>query len=109
MTEEIFKATGIQFRQGRFLDPPAETYGVYFDNQETDGADPVGVPAPYIVHHDVMAELYEPTHDPDAEAAMEAELNARGLQWTKQDRYWLQNVQRYQVVYEFNYTEKRRT
>jgi hypothetical protein len=69
----------------------------------------VGVPAPYIVTHDVMVELYEPVTDPDSEARLEAQLNARGLQWTKQDRYWLQNVQRYQVIYEFNYNEKRRT
>ena len=27
-------------------------------------------------------------------------------QWDKQDRYWLQDEQRYQVVYEFEFTEK---
>jgi hypothetical protein len=40
------------------------------------------------------------------EAAIEAELDARGLPWTKEDRYWLQDVRRYQVLYEFTYTNK---
>lgn len=113
MTETILKAAGIPCRQGRFLHPPAETYAVYFDDLEVDGPDPVAPLAsagiPRIVHHGVMVELYEPRPDAAAEAAFEAELNSRGILWTKEDRYWLQNVQRHQVVYEFNYTEKRRT
>ena len=109
MTEKILTASGIPFRESRYPQPPPGTYAVYFDNQTTDGPDPVGVPTPYIVTHDVMVELYEPTLDPDAEAKLEAQLKARGIQWTKQAAYWLKNVQRYQVIYEFNYTEKRRT
>ena len=109
MTETILTASGIPFRQGRYINPPPETYAVYFDHLTKDGPDPVGIPAPHIVTHDVMVELYEPIPAPDAEERLEAQLNARGLQWTKQDRYWLQNVQRYQVIYEFNYNEKRRT
>lgn len=105
MIDTILTASGIPYRQGRFLNPPAETYGIYFDNLTVDGPDPLpGVPQ--TVRHDVMVELYEPQPDPDAEAALEAEFRARGLPWTKEDRYWLQNVQRYQVVYEFNYNEK---
>jgi tetratricopeptide (TPR) repeat protein len=42
----------------------------------------------------------------DAETAIEAELDARGIPWSKQDRYWLQDVQRYQVIYTFSYTSK---
>lgn len=105
MTHDILTASGIPYRQGRFLHPPAETYGIIFDNLDASGPDPLpGVPQ--IVRHDVMVELYEPKPDPDAEAALEAELRARGLHWTKEDRYWLQDAQRYQVVYEFNYIEK---
>lgn len=106
MIETILTASGLPHRQGRFLYPPAKTYAVYFDDKETDGPDPVGAPAPYIVRHDCMVELYEPEPDPAAEATLEAALNAQGLSWTKQDRYWLQNVQRYQVIYEFNFSEK---
>lgn len=108
MVNEIFAASGIPYRQGRFYNPPATTYGVYFDDLTVDGPDPIPG-APQTVRHDVMVELYEPKADPAAETALEAQLKARGLHWTKEDRYWLQNVQRYQVIYEFNYTEKVRT
>lgn len=109
MTDAILTASGIPHRRARYPHPPAETYAVYFDDQTTDGPDPVGAGMPQIVNHAVMVELYEPTLDPDAEAQLEAQLNARGIPWTKQAAYWLQNVQRYQVIYEFEYTEKRRT
>lgn len=109
MIDTILTASGLPNRQGRFPNPPAKTYAVYFDDKETSGPDPVGVVAPYVVRHDCIVELYEPKPDPDAEAALEAALYAQGLSWTKQDRYWLQNVQRYQVIYEFNFTEKVRT
>ena len=109
MIETILTASGIPYKRARYLHPPAETYAVYFDELTTDGPDPVGAGMPQIVNHDVMVELYEPTLDPDAEAKLEAQLNARGIQWTKQAAYWLQNVQRYQVIYEFNFKDKRRT
>lgn len=38
MIEEILTASGIPFRQGRYLNPPSTTYAVYFDDQEVDGA-----------------------------------------------------------------------
>ena len=109
MTETILTASGIPFKRARFPHPPAETYGVYFDELTTDGPDLMDAGSPQIVNHSVMVELYEPTLDQDAETRLEAQLNANSIQWTKQAAYWLQNVQRYQVVYEFEYTEKRRS
>lgn len=107
MVKEILTAAGVPSRQGRFPDPPATTYAVYFDDVAADGADRVPAAGlPYIYHHDVTVEVYEPKPDDDTEAAIEAALIAQGLPWTKQDRYWLQNVQRYQVIYEFAYTAK---
>ena len=108
MINAILTASGIPYRQGRFLSPPAETYAVYFDSHEVSGADPIPG-APKIIRHDCTVELYEPKADTEAEAAFEAALDAQGLNWTKQDRYWLSNAQRYQVIYEFTYNEKRRT
>ena len=102
MINAILTASGIPYRQGRFINPPTGTYAVYFDNLTADGPDPVAAGAP-------MVELYEPRPDPEAEAAMEAAINAHGYAWTKQDRYWLRDAQRYQVVYELTYFEKRRT
>ena len=105
MIKTILKATGVPFWQGRSPSPPAETYAIYFDDVTADGPDGYN----RIFTHDVMVELYEPTHDDASESAVEAELNARGIPWTKQARYWLDSVRRYQVVYEFAYIEKRRT
>lgn len=112
MIKDILTASGVEYAQGRFMRAPAGTYAVYFDDVEVDGADPVKTAAsvlPGIYTHDVTIELYEPTPDDVSETAIEAELNARGLPWTKQDRYWLQDLQRYQVIYEFTYYTKRRT
>jgi hypothetical protein len=103
--ERILKASGIPYRESRYPNPPKETYAVFFDDLDANGPDPFpGVPK--VVTHNVTVELYEPKQDHDAEAAIEAQLDAEGLHWTKQSRYWLQNVQRYQVIYEFTYTLK---
>lgn len=105
MINTILKASGVPYRESRYPHPPAKTYAVYFDDQDAHGPDPFpGVPK--VVTHNVTVELYEPEQDPAAEAAIEAQLNAAGLDWTKQARYWLQNAQRYQVIYEFTYITK---
>ena len=104
MVEKILNAAGLPYRQARYADPPSSTYAIYFDEVTADGPDCINC----IFTHDVMVELYEPRQDDDAEAAIEAALNAQGLPWTKQARYWLDSVRRYQVVYEFTYYEKRR-
>lgn len=104
MIENILTAAGVQFKRTRFPQPPEGTYAVYMDDVETDGPDGINA----ILRHNVTVELYEPKPDDAAEAAVEDQLDAAGLQWTKQDRYWLQEEQRYQVIYEFTYIEKRR-
>lgn len=110
MIKDILTAAGIDYRRGRFPRPPAGTYAVITDDIEVDAPDRVSLTTPEglprVYSHAVTVELYEPRPDDAAEAAIEAELNARGLPWTKQDRYWLQDVQRYQVIYEFAYTSK---
>lgn len=107
MIDDILTASGISYRPSRYLNPPAETYAIYFDEQDTDGAD-FAAEAPVIASHTVTVELYEPKQDPAAEAAIEAAIRAKNLLWTKEARYWLQSVQRYQVIYTFNFIEKRR-
>lgn len=104
MIKNILTAAGIEFRQTRFPSPPAGTYAVYMDDVSTDGPDYIN----RIYTHDYTIEVYEPTPDDAAEQAIEAALDAAGLRWTKQSRYWLQSEQRYQVIYEFTYREKRR-
>lgn len=104
MINKILEAAGVNYKRTRFPRPPAGTYAVYMDDQSTDGPDGINT----VITHEYTIEVYEPTQDDATEDAIEAALNAEGLRWTKQDRYWLQDVQRYQVVYEFTYIEKRR-
>lgn len=103
MVKEILTAAGVEHRRGRFVKPPAGTYAVWMDDITTDGPD--GMP-PRIFFHDVTVELYEGKPDDVAEAAVEAAIAAAGLRWTKQDRYWIQSEQLYQVIYEFSYIVK---
>ena len=100
--ETILNAAGVPFRKTRFIKPPAETYAIYMDDIETDGPDGMN----RIFTHDITVELYGTAPDDAVEAAIEAAINAEGLRWTKQDRYWLREEQRYQVVYEFTFIEK---
>ena len=104
MVVDILTAAGVRFRATRFPQPPQDTYAVYMDDVSTDGPDGINS----VLTHDYTVEVYEPTPDEAAEAAIEAAIDAAGLRWTKQSRYWLQDEQRYQVIYEFSYIEKRR-
>lgn len=104
MIDTIMTASGVKYRRARFLQPPAGTYAVYMDDVTTDGPDG----QPRVLTHSITLEVYEPKPDDAAEATIEGAITAAGLQWTKQDRYWLQEEQRYQVIYEFEYIEKRR-
>ena len=103
MIDKILTAAGIPFRQARWPDPPEGTYALTFDDVKADGPD--GMPA-RIFTHNVTVELYEDVADPEAEAAFEAQLAAEGIHGTKQGRYWLDSIQRYQTIYEFTYITK---
>lgn len=103
MVEKILTAAGLPFRETRFQSPPKETYAVYNDEVEADGPDGINM----LFTHEITVELYEPKPDNTAERAIEDALDAEGLHYEKQPRYWLQDQQRYQVVYEFTYIEKR--
>lgn len=104
MTEDILNASGITYREARFIKPPGGTYAVWFDDVDTDGPDNINA----VLRHSVTVELYASAPDAAAEAALEAAIDAVGLRWTKQPRYWIQAEQYYQTIYEFNYIEKRR-
>lgn len=103
MVNEILAAAGIPERGSRFAKPPAGMYAVWFDDIDTDGPD--GMP-PRIFKHSVSLELYEPKKDNAKRAALEAEMSARGLQWTKQDRTWITTEQMYQTRYAFSHITK---
>lgn len=103
MVEAILRDAGVNFRETRFQSPPNGTYAVYDDFVSVDGPD--GVNMTYT--HEISVEVYEPKSDKETERAIEDALDDYGLHYTKR-RYWLQDEQRYQVIYEFTYIEKRR-
>lgn len=103
MIKTILDAARVPFREARFIKPPAGTYAVYLDDVETDGPDGMN----RIFTHNITLEVYEAKPDDKAEAAIEDALDAQGLRYTKQGRYWLQTEQRYQVIYEFSYIIKK--
>lgn len=90
------------FKETRFIKPPRVTYAVFMDSFSRRGADDLNL----IKDHDYTIELYCYEPDPDAEARIEASLDSLGLAFDKEDRYWIQEEQLYQVVYTFNYIEK---
>lgn len=107
MIKDILTASGVKFQRSHFFTPPVGTYAVYFDDVERDGADRVtAANLPGIYRHDCSIELYASAFDPAAESAIEAAMTARGVDWHKDDAYWLQDVQRFQTVYTFSYTSK---
>ncbi len=90
------------YKESRFLTPPSTTYAVYHDACERRGGDNINL----ITDHDITIELYEPAPDPAAEKAIENQLDAKGIEFSKQPRYWMQEEQLYQVIYDFGYTKK---
>lgn len=105
MVDKILKASGIPYRKTRFIKPPADTYAVYLDDVETDGPDG----ANRIYRHSASVELYAPSpaQADQAESKLEQALDDAGLQYTKQAQYWIAETQRYQTIYEFDYTVKK--
>ena len=105
MVDELLTTAGVQHRQNRFVRPPQTTYALWMDDITADGPDCAPTS---IFTHDITIELYEYEPDDAAEEAIEAAMNDAGLHWTKQDRYWIEVEQLYQVIYDFSYIEKRR-
>lgn len=106
MVKQILTGAGFvegkTFKETRFLKPPKETYAIYNDSFNRRGADGFNL----IKDHDYTIELYSSKADPDAESRIEEQLDNRGLEYDKQERYWIQEEQLYQVVYDFNFIEK---
>lgn len=90
------------FRETRFVTPPKSTYAIYLDSFTRRGADGLNL----IKEHDYTIELYSSKPDPLAESKIENSLDTFGLEYDKDDRYWLNEEQLYQVVYTFNFIEK---
>ena len=106
MVKKILTESGFiineTFRETRFISPPRQTYAIYLDSFKRRGADYLNL----IKEHVYTIEIYSYTPDPDAEARLESILDKYGIEYEKEERYWLQEEQLYLVVYTFNFTEK---
>lgn len=102
MTETMLNAAGIKNRETRFPSPQHGTYAIWMENITADGPDGFN----RIFTHDATVELYAPEPDPKAEADFEKQLDAAGLHYEKQSRYWLQIERLYQTIYEYTYIKK---
>lgn len=107
MVKRILEGAGFilnkTYRETYFKTPPASTYAVYNDTKTVRGPDYVNA----ITHHEVNIELYSSAPDPASELAIETQFDAVGMPYIKQSRYWINQEQLYQVIYEFNYSEKK--
>lgn len=106
MVKDILSRAGFvegkTFKETRFLTPPPETYAIYLDSYVRRGSDDLNL----IKEHNYTIELYCDKPDPGAEARIETELDRLGIDYEKSERYWIQEEQLYQVVYDFNNIEK---
>lgn len=90
------------FKETRFLKPPKSTYAVFMDSFNRRGADNLNL----IKDHTYTIELYSYKPDPEAEARIEKVLDELGIEFDKEERYWIAEEQLFQVVYTFDYIEK---
>ena len=90
------------FKETRFLKAPDSTYAVYMDSYISRGADSLNL----IKEHGYTIEVYSKRADAEAEKRIETALDELGIEFEKQARYWIDQEQLYQVVYEFDYIEK---
>lgn len=104
MIKNILDAATIPSQAARFPNPPA-LHAVYFDSIEADGPD---LGSSRIFTHNCTVELYAPSIEAGDEALhrLQAEMDARGIRYTTQGWYWLNEIRRYQEVIEFTHIEK---
>lgn len=103
MVKEILRNTGIKFRETVFKNAPSTTYAIYTDSITRRGGDTKNM----LNDHRVYIELYSNAIDEDSEKKLEVELDARCLNYNKSERVWFDEEQKYQVIYDFNYIERR--
>ena len=106
LIDEILQGAGFvlnkTYRETRIVTPPKTSYVVFSQSFERRGADSKNL----IKEFDVTFELYSQKPDPESEEKIEAQLDQRVIEFTKQERYFIQSEQLYQTIYEFSYIEK---
>ena len=103
MVNDILEKAGIPFKATRFVKAPSTTYAIFTDSINRRGADAKNL----LVDHHVYIELYTRTIDLVSEKKVEAQLDSRNIEYHKSERVWFEDEQVYQVIYDFNYIEKK--
>ena len=107
MVNNILTGAGFElnktYKETRFLKPPTTSYCVYFDSIVRRGADRLNL----ITEHSYTIELYSYAKDAEAEAKIERKLDEYAIPYEKLERSWLDTESLYQVVYTFDYIEKK--
>jgi uncharacterized protein (UPF0305 family) len=101
LTEAGF-VEGETFEETQFISPPDVTYAVFMDSFTRKGADRVNL----LKVHTYTIEVYSEFPDPEAEARIEEILDKYGIEYDKDERFWIQSEQLYQTVYTFEFIEK---
>lgn len=105
MVKRVLTLAGFEedktFKETRFIKPPKSTYAVFMDSYTRRGADYYNC----IKEHTYTIEMYSYKPDPEAESNIELALDSLGLEFDKEERFWIQDEQLYQVIYTFNYIE----
>ncbi len=106
MVKKVLTSAGFMegktFKETRFLKPPKTTYAIFLDSYLRRGSDDLN----FIKEHSYTIELYSYAPDPGAEKRIEDTFDQLGLDYTKQERYWINEESLYQTIYEFDYIEK---
>lgn len=102
MIHNILKNTGIPYKETRFNKAPSTTYLIFTDSVVRQGADNRNL----LYYHHVFIELYSSSIDFESEKKLENQLDTYAIQYNKSERVWLDNEQKYQIIYDFNYLEK---
>lgn len=103
----IAAAAGIDTRETRFAKASSgEIYAVYFESINNIGPD---LCPSMLTACTATIELYSKKANNAARAAaiaLEKELNAYNLEWSKGDQIWIEEEQIFQTVYSYTYLQK---
>ena len=103
MVDNIFRGTDIPYKETRFNKAPSTTYAIYTDSITRRGGDSKNL----LNDHRIFIELYSRSIDSESEKKIESQLDKLVMNYNKSERVWFDDEQIYQVIYDFNYIEKR--
>lgn len=103
MVKDILEAVGLSYKKSRFLKPPNSIYAVYTDDSSGRGSDEKNL----LTEHNITIEVYSKKINEEMEIKIENELDERGIEYKKQDWYYIESEQLFQLIYEFSYIKKK--